>query len=1310
MKFVNLKNRLASRLKGMNAAIYLPAYITVAILLTMTIGVFSAIKGWETQRFISDFNNHANHMTDAFETNLSSHMEILNSVDQFYRSSTEVTRNDFSSFVSPFFTQYSGIESLGWVPRTADYSRIVLETRAQFSGFPDFQFTEVRKDGVIIRASDRSEYYPVYYIEPSEGSELFLGFDIASDPALLRYLNQAVDTGETTATSFVPLLQESGTESGIFVFAPVFDADSDTSTAEGRSQGLQGFVLGIFDIDGIVSAFLEQGLYRNMELKLYDAAAPSGEQLLFSSNGDTNGEENLAPAVLREDDSREGARYISTLDVAGRQWLLIASPTEEYLSSDNPWYPWVSLSTGLIVTFIVGYILIARVRQSLNIERLAGELSESNRELNEEVMQRRLTEAELRASENKYSQLVEQANDGIRIIQDDEIVFTNSKMREMTGFTIEDYKGRPYYDFVSPGYRKMIQERHRKRLAGEDTPDRYEMEILSKDGRTIPVEVNASIIEFNGRSAAMAIIRDITRRKLAEETLAREATRHRILIEGSRDGIVVLDQDGKVYEANRKFAEMLGYSPEEVTGLSVWDWEYQHPPEVTLEMIRSVGEEGDHFETVHRRKDGSFIDVEISTNAATFGSQKLIFCVCRDITERKREERLEQGENNILTLLGQDAELQEILDAIVNLVEEFEPYAKGSVLKYEPVAHMLFPVSTPNLPDAFKNILKNGLPVDVNTGSCCMAARLKERVVIPDIAENPGAGDNDELMKIASDSGVISCWSQPILSSNGGLLGVITDYSAKKGDPDERAVQVLEWSARIAAIAIEHKMAEESLKLSEETFSMVFYANPMPMIISLDDNRIISDINMAFENFSGFSREECIGKPIDDLHMLQDEKEEQEIQKAIERDGRVINQEVTMRIKSGEIRNVLISSEPVTLDGKLHYIITHRDITLQKRIAKEREETEQKAYLSSRLAAVGQMAAGVAHEINNPLTGVLGFTDLLIARKDLPDDIRKDLEIVNEGAQRVSKIVRGMLTFSRNDNSERSPVDINEVIRTTLSLRSYKMITDSIQIRLSLDNTLPLTIASGGQLQQVFLNLIINAEQAIKQAGVKGKLTISTEHDSGIIRVSFKDNGSGISRQDIGKVFEPFFTTKEPGEGTGLGLSLCYGIVREHGGQMYVKSTKGKGATFVIELPVADVGSLQLVHPESGSGRKPGSKYKILVVDDEPVIRSYMERFLRREGHDVELVDNAEAALDKIPGSHFDVILMDIKMPVMNGIELYRKIRKMNGALSRRIIFITGDVLAADTRAFFSKYKPAYISKPIDKDRLRKELSQIMER
>ena len=233
----------------------------------------------------------------------------------------------------------------------------------------------------------------------------------------------------------------------------------------------------------------------------------------------------------------------------------------------------------------------------------------------------------------------------------------------------------------------------------------------------------------------------------------------------------------------------------------------------------------------------------------------------------------------------------------------------------------------------------------------------------------------------------------------------------------------------------------------------------------------------------------------------------------------------------------------------------------------ERKQMEEKLIMTDRLASIGEMAAGVAHELNNPLTGVIGFAELLL-EKDVPDDIREDIAIIHHEAKRVAEVVKNLLTFARRHPPSKQPVDINTVIAGVLGLRAYEQKVSNIQVVTHFAPDLPEVVADHFQLQQVFFNIITNAEYFMTEAHHKGTLTITTERVGDVIRASFADDGMGISKENLGHLFDPFFTTKEVGRGTGLGLSICHGIITEHGGRIYAESELGKGTTFVVELPI----------------------------------------------------------------------------------------------------------------------------------------------
>jgi signal transduction histidine kinase len=223
--------------------------------------------------------------------------------------------------------------------------------------------------------------------------------------------------------------------------------------------------------------------------------------------------------------------------------------------------------------------------------------------------------------------------------------------------------------------------------------------------------------------------------------------------------------------------------------------------------------------------------------------------------------------------------------------------------------------------------------------------------------------------------------------------------------------------------------------------------------------------------------------------------------------------------------------------------------------------------VEDRLSAIEELSSGLAHEINNPLTGIIGFSELLL-EKEWPEDVREDLLAINGQAQRTAKIVKSLLTFARRQSREKQPVDINKDMQEILDMYAYKHEADNIKVIKHFAIDLPMVKGNSSQLKQVYFNLINNAEFFMYQAHRKGTLTITTERAGNFVRITFTDDGPGIDKNNLNRIFDPFFTTREIGQGTGLGLSICKGIIDEHGGSINVESRKGKGATFIVELPV----------------------------------------------------------------------------------------------------------------------------------------------
>jgi len=741
----------------------------------------------------------------------------------------------------------------------------------------------------------------------------------------------------------------------------------------------------------------------------------------------------------------------------------------------------------------------------------------------DDITERKRAEEELQEEKNKLQSVVSAMEDGLTIQDRDfNIIYQNETSKRASGDHIGNkcYRAYENRDEICDGCPVQKAFNDGKSHTAERRNIEPSGEVIFWENTANPIrDARGKIV------SCLELSRDITERKQAQEALADEATRHRILIDQSSDGIVILDQDGKVYEANQRFAEMLGYTPEEVRKLNVWDWEAEFPREQVAEMVASVGPEGDHFETQHRRKDGTTIDVEISTNGAVCSGQKLIFCVCRDITGRKQADK---------ALVEAEEKYKNLVEATSDLI--WEANEKG-----------MYTFVSPNIKDLL------GYEVDEVVG--------KKRTL--------GFTPKEEFRK----------WLKRFKEVNAkreGFSGFEVLHLHKNGTPVFFEVSGIPYFdsagdfkgyVGINKDVTERKQMTKALRESQEFSNSLLENSPNPIFV-LNPDTSIRYVNPAFEKLTGFKLDEIVGKKAPYPWWLKEESKAMtiSIRKAMVSGGK--RSEKVFRKKDGEHFCVALNSAPVVYRKKLlYFLISWLDITDRKRAEEEKVELEQKAHLASRLASVGEMASGIAHEINNPLTAVIGFAQLLMDT-DLPEEIKEDLVIIHKEAQRAAGVARNLLTFARKHAPSKQPTGVNSIIEGVLALRAYEQNVSNIQISTKLAPELPEVMADYSQLQQVFINLILNAESAMLEANNGGTLTITTQRFNHSVRASFADDGPGIDKENLNRIFDPFFTTKEVGKGTGLGLSVCHGIVAEHGGRIYARSKPGSGATFVVELPI----------------------------------------------------------------------------------------------------------------------------------------------
>lgn len=375
--------------------------------------------------------------------------------------------------------------------------------------------------------------------------------------------------------------------------------------------------------------------------------------------------------------------------------------------------------------------------------------------------------------------------------------------------------------------------------------------------------------------------------------------------------------------------------------------------------------------------------------------------------------------------------------------------------------------------------------------------------------------------------------------------------------------------------------------------------------------------------------------------------------------------------------------------------------------AKVQERTQQ-LLQTEKLATMGQLLAGVAHELNNPLSVILGQATLL--RQSVGGGAPLDrAEKIALAAQRCSRIVQNFLALARQRPPERQRVSLNQVVQDALELLSYSLRLDNVEVTLDLAQDLPLLRADIHQLHQVVLNLVSNADYAMREVPSGRRLALTTRADPsrGRVILEVADTGPGIPPEIESRIFEPFFTTKPQGQGTGLGLSLCQGMIESHGGAIRVERRPGHGAVFVVELPVGALPAVE-VAPPAAKGVPPVQGKVILVVDDEPEIAGVLAELLALDGHRVETAPNGLVALEKLRERPYDLVVSDLRMPELDGPGLWRELERQSPALLRRLIFVTGDVLSPETREFLDRTGAPTCHKPFALEEVRRVVQGIL--
>lgn len=460
-----------------------------------------------------------------------------------------------------------------------------------------------------------------------------------------------------------------------------------------------------------------------------------------------------------------------------------------------------------------------------------------------------------------------------------------------------------------------------------------------------------------------------------------------------------------------------------------------------------------------------------------------------------------------------------------------------------------------------------------------------------------------------------------------------------------------------------------------------------PALCVVDHGGHIRRANRAFADLVDAPPAGLIGRPwqafvppewVADLHT------------ALEQQG--TRREVELR--TGD-RTYLVSATPISATDRSATVLIFDNHT-------ERRRLQDQLIQSEKMSAIGQLIAGIAHDLNNPLASVVGFADFLSELPNVPASLREPLTVIQEEAERASGIVKNLLSFARKQDHQRRPTALKPLLDATFILLRNQLMAQRVDYRADFELDLPTPVIDANQIQQVFVNLITNAAQAIASTGAPGRIVVRARRWLDGIAVDVMDDGPGMSDALATQVFEPFFTTKPEGHGTGLGLSISQGIVKEHGGRIMLATEEGKGCTFTVQLPLGAAAAAPIPDSDNSGATR---QLRVLVVDDEPHILHYMRATLEAWGHSPVVASDGAEALALALREPFDIVISDLRMPNIGGREFYEELKRRAPALADRLVFSTGDTVRGDTLAFLESLGRPYLHKPFSLGELRAMLT-----
>jgi two-component system NtrC family sensor kinase len=768
------------------------------------------------------------------------------------------------------------------------------------------------------------------------------------------------------------------------------------------------------------------------------------------------------------------------------------------------------------------------MEQNPNVEALKQRVAELERRVKE--YERREAHQNLQEVTKRLEKIAEMGDDGIIVFDEDyRVEFANTVASELTGYPKEKLVGIDFRRLLTERDISYLDQMHSEVGADESKRVCTEMEVLTESGLKRDAEVCITISEMEkGRVKTYAYLRDITERKRMEREIREATKRFEKIAEMGDDGVIVFDEDSRIEFANQMASEIMGFPKDQILGREFFSLIGKRDEEFLEEMVmrgEGLGQKVCTEMSLHTPQDKiKETEVCIAPTQSEDGRIKT-YAYIRDITERKKFEK--------------------------DLKESEEKYRN----LFERVRHGLFISS------------KGGHFLDCNQAMLgLLGYQDKEEFlkidIIKDLYVNPE--DRETFMEQVEKLGFIKDFEVEFKKKSGERITVLLTATAKR----EETGTILGYEGLNIDITDRKKM-ERELKEAND-FLMNLIDSSVDGIIVTNMKGDILLFNKGAENLLGYGSEEVVEKM--NIRSIYPPGVAKEVMQKLKSPdfggvGKLTSFPIFHRRKDGEMIEGDLSASLI-YDEKGNEIASvgiFKDLRERSKMERELREIQQALLQSEKLAAMGRLTSQIAHELNNPIYGIMNTLELL--KTEIPPESkrRRILELSLSEIQRLSEMLRNMLSFSKPEEETRKRLSLNELLEGILLMMERQMRESNIRVVLDLDHQIPEVMASTNQMRQVMLNMFKNAKEAMPHGGT---LTVRTAKEDQKVSVHIQDTGVGIPEEIRNKIFEAFFTTKQKVKGVGLGLSVCYGIIRDHGGEIRVESEEGKGTTFIISLPV----------------------------------------------------------------------------------------------------------------------------------------------